>query len=88
MDRRDFLGALAAGLTLPTVLPQSPDPRPKHWAWMKAEIRDVDAWRRELAALKAAGFDAVLMTGTADSYGRHAPLVRRKDSNCTRGCSR
>ena len=90
IGRREFLGTLAGGLALPVALPlQSPDPRPatravgpahprKHWAWMKSEIRDVDAWRRELAGLKAAGFDAVLMTGTADSYGRHAPLVRQE----------
>ena len=90
IGRREFLGTLASGLALPVALPlQSPDPRPatravgpahprKHWAWMKSEIRDVDAWRRELAGLKAAGFDAVLMTGTADSYGRHAPLVRQE----------
>ena len=66
IGRREFLGTLAGGLVLPVALPlQSPDPRPptrdprpahplKHWAGTKSEIHDVDAWRRELAELKAA----------------------------------
>ncbi len=79
MDRREFLEVVAGGFVLPLTLPlEQRGSRPKHWAWMKAEFQDVDAWRRQLAALKAAGFDAILMNGEAESYRRFVPLVREE----------
>jgi uncharacterized lipoprotein YddW (UPF0748 family) len=79
VNRRVFLGVVAAGFAAPLAWPFQQKVAPvKNWAWMKAEVRDVDAWRRELAALKAAGFDAILMTGTAESYRKHVPVVREE----------
>lgn len=79
MHRREFLGAVAGGLTLPLALSfEQTAARRKNWAWMKSEIKDVDAWRRHLAMLKAAGFDAILITGTAESYRQYVPVVRQE----------
>ena len=80
MHRRDFLETLVAGafaLPMADALRQSRAPA-KNWAWMKAEVQDFDAWRRQLATLKAAGFDAILMNGDAESYRRYVPLVREE----------
>ena len=77
MNRRRFLAALAAGLTLPAVLsarrPASPR---KNWAWLRGDTTDVDAWKRMLAGLKTAGFDAVLIAGDAAFYRTHVPIAR------------
>lgn len=79
VDRREFLGVMAGGLALPAVWRsgQTAQPR-KNWAWMRGEITDVDAWRRSLAAMKTAGFDAVLISGDTDFYRRHVPIARQE----------
>lgn len=74
MNRRDFFGTVAGGLALP-LLPWQTETR-KHWAWMRGEVRDVTAWRRMLASLKRAGFDAILTGGNADFYRKHVPIAR------------
>jgi uncharacterized lipoprotein YddW (UPF0748 family) len=67
----------AAGIALPFVRLAGEQPRQvKNWAWMKSEVKDFEAFRRQLATLKAAGFHAVLMTGDADAYRRYAAHVR------------
>jgi hypothetical protein len=67
----------AAGIALPFVGLGVEQPRQvKNWAWMKAEVTDFAAFRRQLAKLKAAGFHAVLMTGDADAYRKYLPPVR------------
>jgi hypothetical protein len=79
VNRRDFLVVVAGGLVAPLAWSSEQNVAPaKHWAWMKAEVKDVDGWRRDLAALKASGFDAILMTGSAESYRRNLPLVRNE----------
>ena len=77
VNRREFFLVAGGGLaaSLPRARAQAGTPL-KHWAWMKSAIQDVDAWRRSLADLKAAGFHAILMTGTAGSYRKYLPLVR------------
>ena len=77
MNRRDFLGTLAAGLALPH-LHQSPARPRKHWAWMRGEVKDLDAWRRMLASLKRTGFDAILIGGNASFYRKHVPVAREE----------
>ena len=78
MNRRDFLGTLAAGLSVPLLLEAQAKPPRKHWAWMRGEVRDVDAWRRVLAELKRTGFDAILIGGNAEFYRKHVPLAREE----------
>ena len=75
MNRREFLETVAAGLVLPYTLPAQPPSR-KHWAWMRGEIKDADAWRRMLAGLKRTGFDAILISGDAAFYRKYLPIVR------------
>jgi uncharacterized lipoprotein YddW (UPF0748 family) len=77
VNRRDFLGAVAGGLTLPLIGQLKPPPvPPKHWAWMRGEIKDVDAWRRMLAGLKRTGFSAILIGGNAEFYRKYVPVAR------------
>jgi uncharacterized lipoprotein YddW (UPF0748 family) len=67
----------AGGIALPFVRFAGEQPRQvKNWAWMKSEVEDFEAFRRQLATLKAAGFHAVLMTGDADAYRTYVPHVR------------
>jgi uncharacterized lipoprotein YddW (UPF0748 family) len=79
MNRREFLGVVAAGLAVPAERARQAKPRPlKNWAWMRGEVKNVDEWRRTLAGLKASGFDAILIGGGSDFYRKHAPLVRQE----------
>jgi len=77
VTRRHFLSALAAALALPAVLSagQHKSAR-KNWAWLRGDTTDTEAWKRSLAALKAAGFDAVLISGDAAFYRTHVPVAR------------
>ena len=77
MRRRDFLTTVTGGLALAaTCRPTALGMARKNWAWMKSEIKDFDAFQRDLAALKSAGFHAVLMTGDADAYRKFEPFTR------------
>jgi uncharacterized lipoprotein YddW (UPF0748 family) len=65
MNRRDFVktvGAAAVGLAVPgasTAAP--PQRRPKHWLWMRPRVTaSSEEMRREFAAIRAAGIDAIL----------------------------
>jgi len=77
VNRRHFLSALAAALALPAVLSagQHKSAR-RNWAWLRGDTTDTEAWKRSLAALKAAGFDAVLIGGDAAFYRTHVPIAR------------
>jgi uncharacterized lipoprotein YddW (UPF0748 family) len=77
MRRRDFLATMAGGLALSVPLQSVRSTvRGKNWAWLKSEIKDFDAFQHNLAALKSAGFHAVLMTGDANAYRKYGPYVR------------
>jgi uncharacterized lipoprotein YddW (UPF0748 family) len=78
VNRRDFLGTLAAGLSLSLIGEAQPKPARKNWAWMRGDVKDVTAWRRMLASLKRTGFDAILIGGNADFYRKHVPLAREE----------
>ena len=78
VNRRTFLGALAAGVTLPRLAATQPSRPAKNWTWLRGNVTDVDAWRRMLAGLRRTGVDAVLIGGNADSYRKHVPLAREE----------
>ncbi len=87
MNRRDFLAAACngaamfccasiAGRAAPLAArqPKRP-PRLKHWAWMRGDFKSLDDWQRKLAEMRAAGIEAVLVTGNADFYRAHIPAA-------------
>ena len=76
MRRRDFLTTVTGGFALAAAMQPALGRSGKNWAWMKSEITDFDAFRRDLAALKSSGFHAVLMTGNADAYRKYVPFAR------------
>jgi len=79
VNRRDFLATLGAGLVVPLELSLQPKTAPrKNWAWMRGEIKDLDAWRRLLASLKASSFDAILIGGSPEFYLRQVPIARNE----------
>jgi uncharacterized lipoprotein YddW (UPF0748 family) len=78
VNRREFVATVAAGLTFPLAMPFRQAAPRKNWAWMRGAIKDVDTWRRSLAALKSTGFDAILISGNADFYRRYVPVVRQE----------
>lgn len=69
---------MGAGLALPSAAWLQPSRTAKNWTWMRPAVTDTDAWRRMLASLKRAGFDAVLIGGNADFYRKHVPLAREE----------
>ena len=76
VNRREFLETVGAGLVAGSM--RLPQPTSKNWTWLRGEVKEVDPWRRMLAGLKRAGFDAVLIGGTADFYRTHVPLAREE----------
>jgi len=77
VNRRHFLGALAAGLVLPGVLSGWRHASTgKNWAWLRGDTTNVDGWKRMLSGLKSAGFDAVLTGGDAAFFRAHVPIAR------------
>jgi uncharacterized lipoprotein YddW (UPF0748 family) len=79
VNRRAFLGAMTAGFaTLRASAFWQGTPSRKHWAWLRGDTKDLDAWRRLLARLKTTGFDAVLISGNADFYRKHVPIARNE----------
>lgn len=88
MNRRQFLFAIGAGAALGGHNPvhglayQQPRRRPraalKNWAWMRGGIKSVDDWRPKLAGMRAAGIDAILITGSADFYREAVPAARQE----------
>lgn len=84
MDRRRFLNTVA-GSAFAGIVPWSgsgqrtqPSGNSKNWAWMRGEIKSIDDWRRKLAQMKAAGVDAILISGSADLYRRAVPAARQE----------
>jgi uncharacterized lipoprotein YddW (UPF0748 family) len=84
VNRRQFLAGLTAGAVALSGRAAESRVRPathtqgrprKHWAWMRGDIKSLDSWRRTLAAMKAAGIDAILVGGNADFYRRAAPAA-------------
>lgn len=87
MNRRQFLGAVGAGvavagsralgLTADDVGPQSAAAGlwPRAWTWMRGGTSPLDAWRRKLASMRAAGVEAVLIGGDADFYRIAVPAA-------------
>ncbi|MEZ5318816.1 MAG: hypothetical protein R2752_15560 [Vicinamibacterales bacterium] len=76
MDRRRFLETLA--LAAGGLAQARGVPRPStltHWTWMRGPTRPMDAWRRRLARLKAAGFDAVLISGSREFFREAVPAA-------------
>jgi uncharacterized lipoprotein YddW (UPF0748 family) len=79
VDRRQFLGSLGVGVAAVgagawTFGP--PQAQRKNWAWMRGATTPVDAWRRRLATARAAGIDAVLISGSADFYRTAVPVAK------------
>ncbi len=87
MNRRHFLHALSAGLSLGSCVRsprlaaiEIPTSRStlKNWAWMRSNIRSMDDWRRQLAGMRAAGIEAILIGGSADFYRTATPVARQE----------
>ena len=78
VNRREFIGTLGAALIVPPDFSVQPQASAKNWAWMRPEVKDIDAWRRTLGTLKRTGFDAILIGGNADFYRKHVPLAREE----------
>jgi len=76
MHRRDFLRLAGFGLVGASTLAATPPAPMKHWAWMRGGWKDMDDWKRSLAALRAIGMDAVLVGGNADFYRACVPPAR------------
>jgi uncharacterized lipoprotein YddW (UPF0748 family) len=78
MNRRQFLGAVgAAAVVWPEMQRTAPAAPPvKFWAWMRGRTSPIEEWQRRLAAIKAAGIDAILISGDADFYRRAIPAAR------------
>ncbi|MGE5359246.1 MAG: hypothetical protein ACM3NQ_09525, partial [Bacteroidales bacterium] len=56
--------------------PTPPATRLKHWAWMRGKYASMDDWRRALATVRAAGIEAVLVSGSPEFYREHAPAAK------------
>ncbi len=73
------LGSRAMGLTPPRLFAQGATPAPKKWshhfAWMRGATTPVADWQRKLAMMRAAGIDAVLISGDADFYRTNVPIA-------------
>ncbi|MBZ5498036.1 MAG: hypothetical protein LAP85_16665 [Acidobacteriia bacterium] len=90
MNRRQFLHTVGAGAvlgsrTMGKGIPahdarQRSKSRPalKNWAWMRGGIKSMDDWRRKLAEMRAAGINAILISGSADFYRTAIPVVRQE----------
>jgi hypothetical protein len=79
VKRRDFLVTLGAGLAVHFGHSMQPVAAPaKHWAWLRGNIKDLDAWRRLLASLKKTGFDAILISGNAGFYRKYVPIAKQE----------
>jgi uncharacterized lipoprotein YddW (UPF0748 family) len=87
MNRRRFLHALGAGVTLgscagirrlPALEALQSRPALKNWAWMRGDIKSMDGWRRKLAEMRAAGIDAILIGGNSDFYRTAIPVARQE----------
>ena len=87
MNRRHFLHALGAGISLGGCaggrrLPGFDAPQPqlklKNWAWMRGDIKSMDAWRSKLAEMRTAGIDAILISGNADFYRSVIPAASQE----------
>lgn len=75
MDRRQFLGSVAAAMAVQPWL--SAAVPVKNWAWMRGvgPGSNLDEWRASLARMKGFGIDAVLIGGDADFYRRAVPAA-------------
>jgi uncharacterized lipoprotein YddW (UPF0748 family) len=74
MNRREFLGTMAALAAVP-VSAARPPATAKNWAWMRGQTEPVDVWKRKLAVIKKAGVDAILISGDAEFYRKHVRTV-------------
>jgi uncharacterized lipoprotein YddW (UPF0748 family) len=75
MERRQFLttvGVGATGWALGRLNGRPAAAARKNWAWLRGEFPTIDAWRRKLATIRAAGIDAVLYTAPPDFYRTYA----------------
>ncbi len=83
MDRREFLGSVAAGLAPlaigASVRQTAPAQRSiaplKHWAWMRGATSPRDEWQRKISRLRQGGIEAVLISGSADFYRWAVPAA-------------
>lgn len=50
----------------------------KHWAWMNDRFATLDAWKRKIAQLRAAGIEAVLIGGSPEFYREHIPAAKEE----------
>jgi len=77
VTRREFLAALsAAAVTGAHASAQTDGRRLKNWAWMRGAVPPLDEWRGQLSAMKAAGIDAILITGSPEFFQRIIPPAR------------
>jgi uncharacterized lipoprotein YddW (UPF0748 family) len=76
VDRRAFLHTALGSLSALSAarFANAHQTRPlKHWAWMRGGVKSVEEWRRKLAAMRAAGIEAILIGGTTDFYRTYIP---------------
>jgi uncharacterized lipoprotein YddW (UPF0748 family) len=88
VNRRQFLASLgagtavmtarAAGVCPSTTIAGAPAITARNWAWMRGSTTPIDAWRRKLAAMRAAGIDAVLISGNAAFYRTAVPAAAQE----------
>jgi uncharacterized lipoprotein YddW (UPF0748 family) len=90
MNRRRFLHTLGAGAAMgrgtlikgysAVEASQGLKPRSglKNWAWMRGDIKSMDDWRRKLAEMRAAGIEAILISGGTDFYRTAIPVARQE----------
>jgi uncharacterized lipoprotein YddW (UPF0748 family) len=82
MDRRDFVRLTALGLVAGSAARRA-QPQPaaarfpiKHWAWLRGDVQNLDAWKRTLSDLRQTGITAILVSGSADFYRTHLSSAR------------
>jgi uncharacterized lipoprotein YddW (UPF0748 family) len=90
MDRRHFLTSLSLGAaalggralgwwpSADAAAAQGARAPLKYWAWMRGSVTPIDAWRRKLASMRAAGIDAVLISGSAEFYRTAVPAAAQE----------
>ena len=74
MHRREFLATSVAAIGAVSAFQSAPPM--KYWTWMRGQTSPLDAWRRRLPQVKAAGIDAVLISGSPDFYRAAVPAAR------------
>ena len=79
--RREFVvtaaaAGVAAAFGVTRVFAQRGPRATRNWAWMRGDVPPLDEWRRQLSAMKSAGIDAILITGSPDFYQRIIPPAK------------